>query len=180
MREINLSCLYILHKYYSVREKYRKLIKELKDHFTSFLIIGARPNSTTEIGKFQKIASKLDEVFRNDPEINVVDIFLDPIMLKSVMKMKNNMIHFNPEQVKIFNTILKQTINTMDTKRVRNKNRRKKKKIKIDPTTVAEKINRKKGFCEYTKNLYNKYEGQNYIGNSENNLHEIFKIILTK
>ena len=68
----------------------------------------------------------------------------------------------------------------MDTKRVRNKNRRKKKKIKIDPTTVAEKINRKKGFCEYTKYLYKKYEGRNYVGNSEKNFHEIFKIILTK
>ena len=69
----------------------------------------------------------------------------------------------------------------MDTKRVRNKNRRKKKKIKIDSTTVAEKIKiEKKEFVNIQKNLYKKYEGQNYIGNSEKNLHEIFKIILTK
>ena len=163
-----------------LEEKYRKLIAELKDHFSSFLIIGARPNSTTEIGKFQKISSKLDEAFRNDPEINVVDIFSDPTMLKSVKKMKSNIIHFNPEQAKIFSTILEQKINTIDTRRVRNKNRRKKKKIKIDTTTVADKLNRKTGICEYTKSLYKKYKGKNYIENNERNLHEIFKIILTK
>ena len=74
-------------------------------------------------------------------------------MLKSVKKMKSNIIHFNPEQAKIFSTILEQKINTIDTKRVRNKNRRKKKKIKIDTTTVADKLNRKTGICEYTKSL---------------------------
>ena len=58
-----------------LEEKNRKLITELKDHFASFLIVGARPNLTTNIGKFRKISPKLDVAFRNNPEVNVVDIF---------------------------------------------------------------------------------------------------------